>query len=278
MCRVVNHGVEIVEGHKALVKRVISLAEKYYTEVPVLVIASSLGELAELFKMGRASSKMAEERVQRLAEFDLDGRSLKGQWATMIDDATKRVGLAGESSCRVTFTDRFGGRGHDFQEDVTVGVNREVVDKEANANGGMLVIATSIPDEREWIQWKGRTARQDRPGQFYVILDRQEKPFSVHHKSPYDLACSVARYQLVDKLKKAKSENSKIEILLDHADEDIGARLREFSGEQATGEKLNELTEIYYKTYPRSFDEPWPHPKHKETDRSELTQFGFSEH
>jgi len=24
----------------------------------------------------------------------------------------------------------------------------------------MLVIATSVPDEREWIQWKGRTARQ----------------------------------------------------------------------------------------------------------------------
>lgn len=119
--QVVNHGVEIVEGHKALVKRVISLAEKYYTEVPVLVIASSLGELAELFKMGRASSKMAEERVQRLAEFDLDGRSLKGQWATMIDDATKRVGLAGESSCRVTFTDRFGGRGHDFQVRPRVG-------------------------------------------------------------------------------------------------------------------------------------------------------------
>ena len=61
----------------------------------------------------------------------------------------------------------FGGRGHDYQ----------VLDKEANANGGMLGIATSIPDEREWIQWKGRTARQDRPGQFYVIMDETQKPF-----------------------------------------------------------------------------------------------------
>ena len=41
------------------------------------------------------------------------------------------------------------------------------MDKDANANGGMLVIATSVPDEREWIQWRGRTARQDRPGQCY---------------------------------------------------------------------------------------------------------------
>ena len=92
-------------------------------------------------------------QVQRLSEFDGSGRSLRAEWQTIIDDATKRLGGTEDSRCRVTVTDKFGGRGHDFQ----------VVDKEANANGGMLVIATSIPDEREWIQWKGRTARQDRP-------------------------------------------------------------------------------------------------------------------
>ena len=55
-------------------------------------------------------------------------------------------------------------------------LSSQVVDKEANANGGMLVIATSIPDKREWIQWKGRTARQDRPGQFQVVLNLQVRP------------------------------------------------------------------------------------------------------
>ena len=54
------------------------------------------------------------------------------------------------------------------------------MDKDANANGGMLVIATSVPDEREWIQWRGPTARQDRPGQFVVVLDRRAPPFSDH--------------------------------------------------------------------------------------------------
>eukprot|EP00966_Prymnesium_polylepis_P200547 4646849-Prymnesium_polylepis.1 len=88
--------------------------------------------------------------------------------AAIIDDATKRLGSAEDNRCRVTVTDNFGGRGHDFQ----------VVDKEANASGGMLVIATSVPDKREWIQWKGRTARQDRPGQFQVVLNLQAKPFS----------------------------------------------------------------------------------------------------
>ena len=93
---------------------------------------------------------------------------MKDKWQTIIDNATKRLGGVDDNRCRVTVTDRFGGRGHDFQ----------VVDKEANANGGMLVIATSIPDEREWIQWRGRTARQDRPGQFYVVLDQAEAPLN----------------------------------------------------------------------------------------------------
>jgi len=241
---VTNHGIELVDSHKALVKRVVALSAEYYQRVPVLVIASSLDELTTLHQAIRDSGKLPAERVQRLSEFDADGRSLKAEWQQIIDDASKRVGLAGESSCRVTVTDRFGGRGHDFQ----------VVDKEANANGGMLVIATSIPDEREWIQWRGRTARQDRPGQFHVVLDKTSRVFSTYAK-------------LVEKVKKSRTEHAKIEALLEVADERIGDRLREFSGEQATGEKLNELTEIYYKTHPRGFEDAWPYPEHKQHDR-----------
>ena len=144
----------------------------------------------------------------------------------------------------VTVTDRFGGRGHDFQ----------IVDKESNANGGMLVVATSIPDEREWIQWKGRTARQDRPGQFYVVLDRRGAPFDQpKHKG------------LLSKLPKL-SEDAKIEALLDVADEGIGDKLKEYEQEQAGGEKLNELTELFYKAYPRKFDSPWPSVEHRQQD------------
>ena len=35
---------------------------------------------------------------------------------------------------------------------------------------------------------------------------------------------------------------------------------------QATGEKLNELTEMYYKAHPRGYDDPWPQEKYIETD------------
>ena len=63
---------------------------------------------------------------------------------------------------------RFGGRGHDF----------DCLDERANAEGGMLVVATSIPDAREWAQWRGRTARQDRPGQYLVVLSAEDEPFA----------------------------------------------------------------------------------------------------
>ena len=50
------------------------------------------------------------------------------------------------------------------------------------------------------------------------------------------------------------------------ADEGIDTTLKEFEGEQAQGEKLNELTEKYYKRHPRTFQEPWPCEQHRATD------------
>jgi len=240
---VTNHGVEIVDSDQKLIERVVALAEQYFKQVPVLVICSSPEEIAKLTEALGASGMVPPDEVLRFTEFDASGRSLKEQWQTIIEDSTKRLGGVDDNRCRVTVTDRFGGRGHDYQ----------VVDKEANANGGMLVIATSIPDEREWIQWKGRTARQDRPGQFHVILNKQAKPFSDKPK-------------LEMKLKKL-SEDAKIEMLLEVADEGIGEKLKRYEGEQTTGEKLCELTEKYFEKHPRSIDDCWPNDKYFTTDK-----------
>lgn len=251
---VVNLGVEVTESQSAMVDRVVDLANQYYRLVPVLVVSSSLDELKLLHETLALRGDMPSDEIQRLSEFDADGKSMRGSWQTIIDDATKRIGGVGEARCRVTVTDRFGGRGHDYQ----------VVDKEANENGGMLVIATSVPDEREWIQWKGRTGRQDRPGQFCVVLNQQAKPFN-----------DPKHAKLVEKLKgtgKASaakepiSNDAKIAMLLEVADDRIRDRLREFESEQAIGEKLNLLTELYYKRYPRDLDEPWPSERFYDTD------------
>ena len=64
----------------------------------------------------------------------------------------------------------------------------------------------------------------------------------------------------------AAEENAKVEALLEISDEGIGERLKTFELEQAQGEKLNELTEKYYKKYPREFDAPWPCVEHAKTD------------
>ena len=53
--------------------------------------------------------------MQRFSLFDADGRSLRDKWETLIADATKRLGGSADNRCRVTVTDRFGGRGHDYQ-------------------------------------------------------------------------------------------------------------------------------------------------------------------
>jgi len=154
------------------------------------------------------------------------------------------VAPLGYCRCRVTVTDRFGGRGHDYQ----------VLDKIAIENGGMLVIATSIPDEREWIQWRGRTARQDKPGQYHVVLNRQAAPFTDHPG-------------LADQIAGMRRPDDRLAKLLEVQDENIGATLKKFALDQELGEQVNELTEAYFRQYPRSFDDPWPSPEHMVHDQ-----------
>jgi len=61
-------------------------------------------------------------------------------------------------------------------------------------------------------------------------------------------------------------EDAKVEMMLDVSDEGIGEKLKAFEGEQAVGEKLNELTEKYYARCPRTFQDVWPMEQYKKTD------------
>ena len=117
---------------------------------------------------------------------------------------------------------------------------------------------------------------QDRPGQFYVLLDTNAKPFT-----------DPAQKQLAGKLRKCVQDTgggggrrqsvkagrqsvkagvpdgppdhaARVELLLDAADEGIGDALKQFEKEQAIGERLNEVTEKYFEAHPRPFDAPWP--------------------
>ena len=209
---VLNHGVELVSGEGALISRVAQLCRQWVNRVPVLVISSGREEMNKLLRAVRECDGVVGDEVQRFSLFDDNGRSLKDQWEDLIADATKRLGGTSNSRCRITITDMFGGRGHDYQ----------VMDKVANANGGMLVIATSVPDEREWIQWRGRTARQDRPGQYHVVLNRQAAPF-VDHPA------------LADALGAIRVPEERLTKLLEVQDESIGATLRKYALDHELG-------------------------------------------
>jgi len=66
---------------------------------------------------------------------------------------------------RVTVTTAIGARGQDYH------ISDELVDEK----GGFLLVLEYVPDsEREWIQFLGRTARHDHPGQYAVILNAAE--------------------------------------------------------------------------------------------------------
>ena len=54
--------------------------------------------------------------------------------------------------------------------------------------------------------------------------------------------------------------------LLEVQDETIGATLKKYERDQELGEVVNELTELYFKQYPRSFDAPWPSTEHRDHD------------
>lgn len=72
-------------------------------------------------------------------------------------------------------------------------------------------------------------------------------------------------------------QDDKIDMMLEVADDGIGERLKMFEKEQATGEKLNELTERYYQKFPRPWGEAWPQPKYSLDKRLREVLFTHAE-
>ena len=167
------------------------------------------------------------------------------QCGAIVELATKRCYTkARDSYFAMTVTDWFGGRGHDF----------DCLDERANAEGGMLVVATSIPDAREWAQWKGRTARQDRPGQYLVVLSAEDEPFA----SEPGLAEALS----------ALPPDEIIAELLRRKDAGIAASLAGFEAEQARGAWLNEMCEAFYREHSRAggVSTAWPSQQSRRAD------------
>ena len=257
-----NLGVFIRPSTAAMIDEVVATAKRHYRDVPVLIITrgAESDELRRVYNalyatiaedpdepMPRASAWARRMRrvqgIQRLQERNDNGELMVDECDAIVERATKRCyNDAREAYFRVTVTDWFGGRGHDF----------DCMDERANAAGGMLVITTSVPDAREWTQWKGRTARQDRPGQYMVVLSAEEEPF----RSEAGLAEALG----------ASAPNEAVAALLERKDTSIRESLLSFEAQQARGAWQNELCERYYCERPRAADACWPSVDARATD------------
>ncbi|KAL3921576.1 MAG: hypothetical protein SGPRY_004857 [Prymnesium sp.] len=289
-----NKGVMVERSREAMLRRVCDLTIENYTKVPILVITQ--GEVNDEFDQVHAalSKRLESERMRSGFEFDAhslmtlterdrEGNLLDWRWQGVIEDSTKRTGTGEAAHFHITLTDAFGGRGHDFNCN----------DEFANANGGMLVIATSVPDTRVWVQWKGRTARQDRPGQFFVVLSADDNMFVRHSgllselqerseegKIEHILALQESCYwrtSLTSSRAPLPSLCPSPTLSLSLQDRNIHATLSHYEREQAKGAWLNELCDKYYVLHQRRSAE-WPSASHKSTDTKlrDLLSAGFS--
>ena len=246
----VNQGVMLQPNMESQVLKVVELTKKHYEKVPVIIITSGGSQMVDrVYKELQSAGLKCDPREDILK---LTFRDEKGQivgharWREIIEATTRPTGIV-DRHCRVCVTDKFGGRGHDFS----------VKDPDVDVNGGVLVIATTVPDEREWIQWIGRTARQDLKGQYYVVLSKTDEMLT------RDQPLVTALEQAIGQNKPGKA----VSELLNVHNRSIGKRLDEISKEQEKGHLVNKLCEDYYKKCSRESGEQWPSKKYKDKDR-----------
>ena len=262
-----NLGMELTENREQQRDRVVELAGEYYRKVPVLIIARDAVEMTELYDaiqdalLMSSDELLSDGQLLMFREQDEKGILLKDEWSVVVKKSTQAFGEGPDYHCCITVTDFFGGRGHDFS----------VNDDTANENGGMLVIATSVPDTREWIQWKGRTARQDKPGQYYVVVSKADEPFTNVVENPDGTQTKVLDDNYVRQFENMSHDDRIYGIvpngLLQKQDQKIQGVLEKYSSSQAKGAWLNELCEKFYKKYPRNLENAeWPSVARKAED------------
>jgi len=156
---------------EAQVGRLVEIAFEARERVPVLVIAKDRGH-ADLIvdrlrqvARSRGVGALSEDMVRSLSRTLYEANA--EQWKENLNRSTLALGDgdARGKSWRITVTDPRGARGTDYRVD----------DLGVNSQGGLLLIPLTVPgSRRDWIQYLGRTARQDNRGQFCCVLNGED--------------------------------------------------------------------------------------------------------
>ena len=147
----------------------------------------------------------------------------------------------------ITITDWFGGRGHDY---ITY-------DEDVEENGGVLVIVGSIPpNEREHIQWRGRTARSDRSGSIAYILDKTENQAEIFNKLPPELL--TARKLKEDGIitRDTRYVGEIMQDIMNLQDSTVDRKLKDLKKDIRHGKIINEFCDHFYLRLGEG--KPWP--------------------
>ena len=213
--------MEFYDEESSQLAHVKELAMTKSQRVPVLIITGSPQD-AQRVRAAFCSMKGRAADTQLFVEV-VNGQSLEDKWAGIVDTATRPH--ASGSGWNITVTDYFGGRGHDYKVD----------DEDVDEAGGMLVIMMQVPDsKREWVQWRGRTARQDRRGQLALILHRNDS-FLAEHGG------------LVDAFLNGELTSAKLqERLLDERNAGAQRKLETYGEQQQRSMAVNELCDRFY--------------------------------
>lgn len=210
--------------------------KNYVTKVPIVVVVTNpdrvkkiISDLKKVLPGHGQGDKLGPGIIELL---DMPGK--EAEFQQLVETATLPIEIEGKKQWRVTITTAAGARGQDYQ------ISDDVVDK----NGGLLLILEYIPDsEREWIQFLGRTARHDHPGQYAVILNRED----------YKDALGSESGEGVDVEKKVLGLINKI----------TAEKLGEAENQLERGTLMHELTGIFWKWVKST----------KEADKTKMDKF-----
>jgi len=205
--------------------------------VPVLVIARDRAQcdlLVERLRRAACSrglGSQSEDLVRSLSRtlYESDPQ----QWKENLNRSTMPLGDGASrgKSWRVTVTDPRGGRGTDYRVD----------DLGVDGRGGLLLIPTAVPtSQRDWTQYLGRTARQDRRGQFCVVL------------CAADYAGLQAKYGPLP----AGGGLEVIESIISWGDREAAERIRGSAALYNCGVRVNELCEEIFSRHPDVLRDP----------------------
>eukprot|EP00927_Polykrikos_kofoidii_P012487 TRINITY_DN15383_c0_g1_i1.p1 TRINITY_DN15383_c0_g1~~TRINITY_DN15383_c0_g1_i1.p1 ORF type:complete len:1496 (+),score=249.05 TRINITY_DN15383_c0_g1_i1:150-4637(+) len=162
--------VQMESNARSQLECTVETVRKHCESVPMLVVVKDVDRVQKVV-----------EKIREELPFHADGDRLgpgvielldkpgkEGEFQQMVQVATQPLDAGPASSIRrwrVTVTTAVGARGQDYS------ISDELVDEK----GGFLLILEYIPDsEREWIQFLGRTARHDHPGQYAVVLNAED--------------------------------------------------------------------------------------------------------